>query len=341
MGAERVSAAEISRMLAMRMEALARELLPAGRRDGASWRVGSVGNDKGGSVNIELRGARMGLWMDHATGEAGDALDLVAAVLFAGDKRDAYRWSHGWLGLGDLGAVQLRRAQMEEAQPDGRDEADQAEAQRRARAMWLGASPDIDGTPAGLYLAARGIDVARLDRFPRSLRFAPSHFCAEVNERLPAMLAAITDLSGAHIATHQTWLWQDPRGFWRKAQVETPKKIRGRFAGGAIRLRKGASGKRLVEAPDEIVAIGEGIETCLSVAVAMPELRVLAACSLGNMGSVVLPDQIRRVVLLADNDDRPKAQQMLHRAVDSHLAAGREVRVARSPRGKDFNDALT
>ena len=111
--------------------------------------------------------------------------------------------------------------------------------------------------------------------------------------------------------------------------------------GGAIRLWRGASGKPLRDAPDgEVVVIGEGIETCLSIALACPELRVLCAVSLVNLGRVALPEQVRRVILAADNDEKPGARAGFLRALEEMAKTGREVRVARSPVGKDFNDCL-
>jgi len=335
-----VSASELSGMLAAQVVQLVAELLPGGVRQGQEWVCGSVGGEKGSSLAVHIGGGKAGVWADFSTGECGDALDLVAAVMTAGDAKAAYRWAHRWLGLGDIGAVEERRAQViaqKSEQPDDDDE----KGRRAARAMWLAARPDIIGTPVDFYLRARKIGLSDLPRLPRALRFAPDHWCREAERRMPAMLAAIVDLDGQHIATHQTWLAQID-GVWRKAPLEIPKKVRGRFVGGTIRLARGATSKALREvSEDELVAVGEGIETCLSVALGCPELRVLAAVSLSNMASVGLPDRAKRLLLLADNDDKPEAKRGLRRAIDSHLAIGREVRVARSPRGKDFNDALT
>ncbi|WP_240906373.1 toprim domain-containing protein [Komagataeibacter xylinus] len=334
-------AREVSRMLAHNMHALVQTLLPGGTRQGAEWVCGSVAGEAGRSMAVHLHGDRAGKWGDFSTGETGDALDLVAAVMTRGDLKEAYRWAVNHLGLHDMGRVAEHRRQIErkaEATPDESDE----KRRKQARAMWLGAQHDLISTPVDFYLAARGIRLADLPSVPRALRFAPEHYCHEIRGKLPAMLAAITDGTGAHIATHQTWLAQDDAGVWRKARLEAAKKIRGAFLGGSIRLQRGASGKSLKDSPaGEMAAIGEGIETCLSVALACPEMRVLAAASLGNMASVQLPEQIRSVILLADNDDNAQAQRGLRRAIDTHLAAGREVRVARSPKGKDFNDAIT
>jgi hypothetical protein len=157
----------------------------------------------------------------------------------------------------------------------------------------------------------------------------------------PALVAAISDAAGDHVATHRTWLQQDRAGVWRKAQVENPKMTFGTYVGGCIRLWRGASGKPLRDAPpDDMVVIAEGIETALAVALCAPECRVLSAVSLGNLGAVVLPPQLRSVTLAADNDTSPKARAAFQRAVERHLDAGRKVRIARPDFGKDFADVV-
>ena len=56
--------------------------------------AGSDG-EKGNSLVISVIG-RPGLWIDHATQERGDALDLVKGVLnFC--TREAIEWSNRWL----------------------------------------------------------------------------------------------------------------------------------------------------------------------------------------------------------------------------------------------------
>src|SRR5438309_1153464 len=101
MNRSRFGASGISAMLAHRIQLLAAALLPSGKRVGAEWRCGSVAGDPGMSLGVHLRGERAGLWSDFATGERGDALDLVAAVLFRGDIGQALRWAASWLGLAD------------------------------------------------------------------------------------------------------------------------------------------------------------------------------------------------------------------------------------------------
>lgn len=339
---QKLSAPEISTMLASRMPSLVKDVLPGGRRNGNEWKAGSVAGEAGSSLSVCLHGAKAGRWKDFAAGISGDPLDLIAACLTNGDLKDAYRWASNWLGLSNED-VTIRRAEIQQQAREVQIEAEQQARKRvlRARDFWMAAQPDIINTPADAYLKGRGIDLRALGHTPGALRFAPAQFCAEIDAPLPAMLAAITDLEGRCVAVHQTWLGQHG-GQWTKAKLELPKKVLGSFRGACIRLRKGAAGTslKLIE-HDETVAIGEGIETCLSVALACPALRILAAVSLSNLGNIRLPDSARNVLILADRDSSPQAKKGLDSAIAQHIQAGRSVSVAMPPNGqKDFNDAL-
>src|SRR5579872_5068464 len=48
--------------------ALLAELLPAGIREGAEWRIGSVAGEPGRSMGVHLGGAKAGVWYDWAAG---------------------------------------------------------------------------------------------------------------------------------------------------------------------------------------------------------------------------------------------------------------------------------
>ena len=331
-------AQEIARALAGRMEALARDLLPGAKMHGQLLRAGGVDGAPGQSLAVNLRGPRAGRWADYATGEHGDALDLIRAVRRC-DAREAIVWARAWLGL-DAFARRSPSSPAPAAAPAPSSSGDFDARRARAKALFLHATA-IEGTPAESYLLARGIETGAL-RSTRALRYAPALRHAESGRTLPALVAAIVALDGEMIGVHRTWLARGADGLWRKAPLRNAKMSLGAVAGGAIRLSSGAGARKLLAAdPTEAVVIGEGIETCLSIAVACPELRVLSAVSLANLGSVALPSQVRRVILAADNDEAPGARRGLARAIDAHRAAGREVRVARSPIGKDFNDVAT
>lgn len=111
MSKQKLSAAELSAMLAQGMEQLAREVLPGGRRNGAEWQCGSVAGEAGKSLAVHLYGPKAGIWKDFASGQSGDALDLIAASLTGGDLSEAYRWGSSWLGLTDE-TVAVRRAEI-------------------------------------------------------------------------------------------------------------------------------------------------------------------------------------------------------------------------------------
>lgn len=336
-------AAAVSAQLARAIGRLAPELLSAGRRSGNYWKCGSVENQRGDSLYVHLAGARAGHWQDGATGEFGDALDLVAATQFHGDKKRAFAWALAYLGIaGDRAAAQVQVSPPgPRAAPAEAAVADDERRRRAAHRLWLSAQPGLLGTPAALYLAQRGIDLAALGRQPGALRYHPALPHRESGGSFPAIVAAVVGADGEHAATHRTWLDQHAPGRWGKARVANAKMTLGLYWRGSIRIWRGASGKPLREAPpDEPVVIGEGIETCLSIALAVPEYRVLCAVALGNLAAIALPPQLRQVILAADNDSKPQAQRAFQRAVEAHLDAGRQVRVARPEIGKDFNDVL-
>jgi twinkle protein len=67
---------EIKDRLAQRAQAVAEMLLPKGRKEGKEWRCGSVEGEEGKSLGVHLTGSKAGVWMDFATGEGGDLIDL-------------------------------------------------------------------------------------------------------------------------------------------------------------------------------------------------------------------------------------------------------------------------
>jgi hypothetical protein len=337
----------VSDMLGNQAERLCVEILPAGVREGAEWRVGSLAGEPGRSMAVHLGGTRSGVWSDFSTGEAGDALDLVAAVLFRGDKGQAIQWSRAWLGLdsSDPASFEQHRRKAAESR---RDQAQRDGDRRQANALkiFLAAQPALAGTPAATYLAGRAIDLAQLGRQPRALRFHPALWNQRTQRHWPALVAAISNVEGRMVAVHRTWLAADGSG---KAPIFDPrgkseaKLSLGLVRGGSIRLWRGASGKSLRDAPPgETVVITEGIEDGLSVAIVAPEFRVIAAVSLSNMGNIELPPAVECVIIMAQNDP-PGSQPArgLDRAAQCLLRLGKRVRIARPPSAiKDANDLL-
>jgi twinkle protein len=94
-----MTANECARFLAQRAEAVAKYLLPNGKKSGQEYCVGDIHGDEGKSLKICLTGDKAGVFSDFASGEAGDLLTLWAL------KRnmtisEAIKESSLWLGLG-------------------------------------------------------------------------------------------------------------------------------------------------------------------------------------------------------------------------------------------------
>ena len=101
----------------------------------------------------------------------------------------------------------------------------------------------------------------------------------------------------------------------------------GHLLGNAVRLTP----------QQNILVVGEGIETCLA-AMQATGLPAWAALSTSGLRTLLLPAEIGEVIVLADGDDPGEAA-----ALDAARRWKREnriVRIARPPTGMDFNDFL-
>jgi hypothetical protein len=328
---------------------IAAELLPNGREECGYWRTGSIADEPGQSLAVTLRGPDQGMWCDHSCrGTAqggGDIIQLVEMAAFRGNRGEAIAWLKSRLGLDGLDPGRLRKMQAEAAEArekNDREAAATAEDKRRkALGLFLRGQP-IKDTPVELYLATRGISLEALGRVPNALAFHAEVWNVEAGRKLPCMLAAIVR-QGRHIATHRTWIAPDGKGGWTKADLEEPKKVLGSFKGGHIPLTRARAARRSRRStPASTCGRREGIEDGLSVAVARPQLRVVAGVTLGNLGELVLPDQVGRLVIIGQRDTKPKTLEALERAIGAQQERGREVWLTPPPAGgfKDVNEAL-
>jgi hypothetical protein len=334
------------------VRSIAAELLPNGRENCGYWETSNIADVFTGkySLKVTLRGHDAGMWCDHACrgtrDGGGDIIQLVELARFGGDRGQAIAWLRSYLGLDGLDpgrlAIVKAEAAKRAAEAERAADVDKEARRRHAQSLFLAGKPIAD-TPVELYLRTRGIDLRRLGRAPRALAFHPELYCKEAGRRLPAMVAAVNDLAGRHIATHRTWLAPDGKGGWTKADLEEPKKVLGSFKGGCIRLWKGASSRPLdaIE-PGAGVWASEGIEDGLSVAIAKPELRVVAGVTLGNLGEIQLPEQVGRLTIIGQRDTNPKTLEALERAIGAQQERGLEVWLTPPPAGgfKDVNEAL-
>ena len=203
----------------------------------------------------------------------------------------------------------------------------EAKNTRAARLIW-NRGVDPRGTAAELYLKSRGL--ALTDDACAVLRFHPAatwHVDPDHPEfprgRHPTLLAAFQDietdeLTGIHrIRVDQPRLW--PR---------TRRKMLGPVAGSAVKL---------ADVPDGVLAVGEGIETCM----AANALGFGPAWALGCAGAIAtLPvlEDIRKLILLGENDDA--SRKATDDCAERWVRAGREVELVEPEVGTDLNDEL-
>lgn len=313
---------DLARRLAERAEAVCRQYLSNGRRQGHYWQVGDARNSPGRSMFVRLRGSnkgQAGKWTDAATGEHGDLLDVIREALGLVDFADVAEEARAFLTF-----------TRSEPEPSGRpapsSPADTAEAARRLIAM---AQP-ISGTLAEAYLRNRGITALHETG---SLRFHPRCFyrpdAGAPTEAWPAMVAAVTDLGGKVTGAHRTWL--DPQGFHSirlgKAPIDTPRRAMGDLLGHAVRFG----------VPGDVMAAGEGIETVLSLRCVLPGMPMVAALSASHLSALFFPDTLRRLYIARDND--PAGDRAQGSLIEQANGLGIEA-IVLSPRLGDFNEDL-
>lgn len=351
-----VSAAQLSAGLAANIDRLLSYLNIRGELIGQNLvgRNPTRPDRHAGSFNVCVKGpapfegGRCGLWHDYATGDGGDALDLIGYVANVDFKGacDIAKQILGWAdpdNLPEIPQVKVR--------PKEEHEKIEPEENKVARAIFLAAEKNVLGTPVDLYLRGRGIDLRRFmfngkPYLPGSIRFSPNVSCGD-GQSSPAMICPRITCGGTWTGLHITYLKQDG-GKWvkNKALYGGGKKMLGRAPGSVVGIWKGESGESLPKASGDIL-IAEGIETALSVAVENQDKRVIASTSVNNMININLPDGIKRVILCVDYDgERAPSAVAYNKAAERFQKQGRDVLAVYPPlndageRYDDFNDAL-
>lgn len=192
------------------------------------------------------------------------------------------------------------------------------------RAIWDGCRP-LSGTDGAAYLLARRCVLPPDDS---ALRFHPclKHFPS--GQAGPALVALVTNITTGEPQTlHRTWIKADGR----KADLDPPRMLIGddhQKQGGAIRLW-----------PDEAVtsglAVGEGIETCLSLAHAFTP--VWALIDAGNLAALPVLPGVESLLIARDRD--PTGEKAAHECAARWVAAGAAVRLT-AQAANDINDVL-
>jgi hypothetical protein len=178
------------------------------------------------------------------------------------------------------------------------------------------------------YLWARGIAVSEL----QDILHHPRAYHQPTGTWWPCMVAAARDVAGYLRSVHRTFLSHmeppgkaalggvviDPvRMLWVKTSVK----------GCAVHLAPAA----------REMLVAEGIESTAS-AMKLLSMPGWASLSAGNLRHVELPASVRAVVIAADNDSPGIAAAIA--AAQRFRREGRQVRVVKPVRVKDFNDVL-
>ncbi len=315
---------DLAQRLARQAEAVCRHYLSAGRREGGYWLVGDVRNTPGRSMFVRLKASAKGSagkWTDAATGEHGDLLDVIRESCGLIDFKDVAEEARAFLSLPHPDREQHRAESRQPSAPAGSPEA--------ARRLFAASQP-MSRTLVETYLRNRGITALHGTgslRFHPRCYYRPDEYSSA--ETWPAMIAAVTDLSGHLTGAHRTWL--DPGGFSEatlgKAPINTPRRAMGDLLGHAVRF--GVAG--------EVMAAGEGIETMLSLRCVLPGLAMAAALSAAHLAAILFPETVRRLYVARDND--PAGVGAVTTLTERAKAAGIEA-IVLSPRLDDFNEDL-
>lgn len=363
-----VSTDSIVEMLEDRIEDLVLALYPGALVVDHIAYPAARSKDDLGSFQVYLTSGKkrqVGHWRRYSQGIGGNALNLI--VYWQTGERShkgkaeyaaAILWAKQWLGLEEnLSPAELKQQEekraRERAERQRRIEAEErAEAHRtrmHVRQILAGAE-ELRFEPADpvvLYLRSRGLDLASWHAQGRKLpplQLHPNlkHF-GGLNWTGPAMVARLVSPEGWRDAVHVTFVKPDGSG---KAPLGRGAKLmRGDIAGAIVPISRGRGDRPLHEVmfADETVdlIVAEGIETALALALALPDLAVWAALSLGNIKSVPANHPaIGRIIVAAENDTKPQAVEALEQALEILSQLRKPVTTMRSHVGSDFADLM-
>lgn len=323
MGRFSARAAELSERLAQNVQAVCRHYLPAGRREGRYWMVGDVAGTPGRSLYVRLfeteRGA-IGNWVDAATGEHGDLVDLIRLNQRHGRLADTIDEAERFLSLPPSVSDDTGTAAAF-AKPA------RAGSTTAAKRLFAASKP-MTRSLADTYLRSRGI--TRVSDLP-ALRFHPRCYYRPNEDDVPgtpgafpALIAAVTDNDVVQTGTHRTWL--DPSGIM-KAKVASPRRALGNILGNAVRFG----------IAEDVLIAGEGIETMLSLREVLPTMSMAAATSSAHLAAIQFSPTLQRLYVARDRDAAGDAAFGI--LTDRAQAAGIEL-VSLMPDLADFNDDL-
>ena len=278
-------AAELARRLARDAEAVCRHYLSNGRREGRYWLVGDVRQHTG--PQPVCPSARAGLRQG-----CGRQMDR---------RRHRRTWRSARPDRAQPGSRRLRDA-LDEARaflrlPRPSRHRTVPSAQRRRRAVHRSRASSVRhvaadrrharGSVSARAAALRLLHASRQPALPPTLLLSAGR--ARADRDLAGLIAAVTDLDGRITGVHRTWL--DPSGAG-KAPIDTPRRAMGHLLGHGVRFGVAS----------DVLAAGEGIETMLSLRMALPSMPMVAALSANHLAAILFPPALRRLYIARDAD---------------------------------------
>jgi hypothetical protein len=278
-----------------------------------------VREGRGGKVCCPFHGERSPschIYRDHfhcyGCGAHGDVIEWLRRV-----RGMSFDEAVRYLGGGGDKEVRRQRAAPQKPPPPRHEQADTTPI---ARQIWNeGVNPA--GTLVEAYLLSRGL---KLPRCP-ALRLHPA--CHRENERLPAMLALMTDaVTNVPCGVHRTFLAPDGSG----------------KAPGRAKMMLGNAGVVRLVSDEEVTAglgLSEGIESALAVMQIAQWSPVWAATSAGAIAKFPVLQGIECITIFADADDSGAGMRAAEACAARWTEAGREAAIHIPPAGTDWLDA--
>jgi hypothetical protein len=279
-----------------------------------------------GSFALTVQGPKAGKWNDFEAGEGGDIFKLVARELKLKEFKEQLDYVASFYGLSPERHLNSKRPEIDVAKASAskdslkENEIDQQKLEQIKKAYAM--STPIVGSLAERYLREhRGIEGV----LPDSLRFIACYG----RDNLPAMAAFSTNVEGTPTGMQLTYL---DHSTGKKAEIDVNKRSYGSIKGSSVVIKEG-SGRTFV---------AEGIETALSVAVAVPkDSKVLAVLGSSNFANI-RAEKGQEIIICADNDGgKQPVLKALEKAIARIEEQGAHVAVIKPTKeGQDYNDVL-
>lgn len=301
-------------------------------QQGHVWRYGS----NQGSLVVTVSGAKQGLWHDFQLGKGGDMLTLIQHVLGKGNFKSTLQEALQFLGGESVYQTMMpltAKQTLPLAKTHINEDAHTQKRIQKAQQIVRG-TQSIIGTLAERYLREhRGITGTILED---TFRYHPKLKNWMAGSVHPALVIVARDKAEKVCGIQAIFL--DEKTAKKATELKHQVKLsRGLIGEGAL-VQQGKS--------DATIALAEGPETALSIAVAQPDWTVYVTFGVSNFAKVRLPENTKSILICADNDGQDSTtQKSIEKSAEKLAQRGMDVWVAEPQKPEqqakwDFNDVL-